>query len=131
MKVKLVNEPIKNNYGANLLRARGVGDVDLFLHPTSQCLQSFEALDNYQLGVKAIEKTLHDLKPYAIIMDCDCDGVCSGAIFYQYIKRLNPEKEIRFFIHQGKQHGFSDLIEELNEVDWSLIICPDAGRIAA
>lgn len=38
MKIKLVNEPIKNNYGANLLRARGVDDVNLFLHPTSQCL---------------------------------------------------------------------------------------------
>lgn len=96
MKYRLANQEIKEDYGKNLLRARGIQDVQTFLHPTKECLQSFEDLDNYQMGVKVIEKTISDKKPYAIIADCDCDGICSFAIIYQYLKRWNPDKEIEF-----------------------------------
>ena len=54
MKYRLVNQEIKEDYGKNLLRARGIQDVQTFLHPTKECLQSFEDLDNYQMGVKVI-----------------------------------------------------------------------------
>ena len=127
MKYRLVNQEIKEDYGKNLLRARGIQDVQTFLHPTKECLQSFEDLDNYQMGVKVIEKTISDKKPYAIIADCDCDGICSFAIIYQYLKRWNPDKEIEFFIHEGKQHGFSDMMDQLEEKEWSLIIAPDSA----
>lgn len=79
------------------------------------------------MGVKAIEKTISDKKPYAIIADCDCDGICSFAIIYQYLKRWNPDKEIEFFIHERKQHGFSDMMEQLEKKDWGLIIAPDSA----
>lgn len=69
MKYRLVNQEIKEDYGRNLLRARGIQDVQAFLHPTKECLQSFEDLDNYQAGVKAIENTIFLDKPYAIIAD--------------------------------------------------------------
>lgn len=58
---------------------------------------------------------------------CDCDGICSFAIIYQYLKRMNHEKEIEFFIHEGKQHGFSDMMEQLEKKDWGLIIAPDSA----
>lgn len=128
MKYRLANKEIKEDYGKNLLRARGVDDVHRFLFPTEEsCLQDFSDLENYKMGVKVIEGTIQDQRPYAIIADCDCDGVCSFAIIYQYLKRLNPEKEIVFLIHEGKQHGFSDLIDKLEEKDWSLIIAPDSA----
>lgn len=127
MKYRLANQEIKEDYGKNLLRARGIQDVQTFLHPTKECLQSFEDLDNYQMGVKVIEKTISDKNPYAIIADCDCDGICSFAIIYQYLKRWNPDKEIEFFIHEGKQHGFSDMMDQLEEKEWSLIIAPDSA----
>ena len=127
MKYRLANQEIKEDYGKNLLRARGIQDVQTFLHPTKECLQSFEDLDNYQMGVKVIEKTISDEKPYAIIADCDCDGICSFAIIYQYLKRWNPDKKIEFFIHEGKQHGFSDMMDQLEEKEWSLIIAPDSA----
>lgn len=79
------------------------------------------------MGVKVIENTISDKKPYAIIADCDMDGVASFAIIYQYLKRWNPDKEIDFFIHEGKQHGFSDMMEQLEEKEWSLIIAPDSA----
>lgn len=127
MKYRLANKEIKEEYGVNLLRARGVDDVQAFLHPTKECLQSFKDLDNYQIGVKVIENTIFNEKPYAIVADCDCDGICSFAIIYQYLKRWNPDKEIEFFIHEGKQHGFSDMMDQLEEKEWSLIIAPDSA----
>ena len=127
MKYRLKNQEIKEDFGENLLRARGVQDIQKFCHPDESCLQSWRDLDNIERAVKAIELTINDPRPYALIEDADCDGICSGSIIYQYLKRLNPEKEIQCFIHSGKQHGFSDLMEQLEDKDWSLIICPDAG----
>lgn len=127
MKYKLVNEKITENYGRNLLRARGIENIDLFLHPDPTCLQSWEDLDNISKSAVMVLDRILDDKPWAIIVDCDTDGVCSFAIIYQYLKRLNPEKEIKFFIHTGKQHGFSDMMDNLMDTDWGLIIAPDSA----
>lgn len=127
MKYRLKNQEIKENFGENLLRARGVQDIQKFCHPDESCLQNWRDLDNIERAVKAIELTINDPRPYALIADCDVDGATSSAIIYQYLKRLNPEKKIQYFIHSGKQHGFSDLMEQLENKDWSMIIAPDSA----
>lgn len=127
MKYKLVNEKITEDYGRNLLRARGIENIDLFLHPDPTCLQSWEDLDNISKSAVMVLDKIKEDKPWAIIADCDTDGACSFAIIYQYLKRLNPEKEIKFFIHTGKQHGFSDMMDNLMDTDWGLIIAPDSS----
>ena len=127
MRYRLKNPEIKGNFGENLLRARGVQDIQEFCHPDESCLQSWRDLENIERAVKAIELTINDVRPYALIADCDVDGATSSAIIYQYLKRLNPEKEIQYFIHSGKQHGFSDLVEQLENKDWSMIIAPDSA----
>ena len=127
MRYRLKNPEIKENFGENLLRARGVQDVQEFCHPDESCLQSWRDLENIERAVKAIELTINDVRPYALIADCDVDGATSSAIIYQYLKRLNPKKEIQYFIHSGKQHGFSDLMEQLEDKDWSIIIAPDSA----
>lgn len=127
MRYRLKNPEIKENFGENLLRARGVQDIQEFCHPDESCLQSWRDLENIERAVKAIELTINDVRPYALIADCDVDGATSSAIIYQYLKRLNPKKEIQYFIHSGKQHGFSDLMEQLEDKDWSVIIAPDSA----
>lgn len=127
MKYKLVNEKITEDYGRNLLRARGIENIDLFLHPDPTCLQSWEDLDNISKSAAMVLDRILDNKPWAIVADCDTDGACSFAIIYQYLKRLNAEKEIKFFIHTGKQHGFSDMMDNLMDTDWGLIIAPDSA----
>lgn len=127
MRYRLKNPEIKENFGENLLRARGVQDIQEFCHPDESCLQSWRDLENIERAVKAIELTINDVRPYALIADCDVDGATSSAIIYQYLKRLNPKKEIQYFIHSGKQHGFSDLMEQLEDKDWSIIIAPDGA----
>ena len=63
MKVKLINEPITSDYGRNLLRARGVEDIDKFLNPDESCLQDWRDLKNITEGIALIQ----NLRPNASI----------------------------------------------------------------
>ena len=127
MKYKLINDNILKNYGEELLKQRGIDNVQLFLHPDESCLQSWKDLTNIEKGINLVKQTINSPGAYAIIGDCDMDGVASFAILYQYLKRLNPNKEIDWFIHSGKQHGLSDQIENLEGKDYEVIWCPDSG----
>ena len=44
----------------------------------------------------------------AVIVDCDCDGYTSSAIFINYLYALFPtyvENNVSYFVHDSKQHG--------------------------
>ena len=126
MKVKLINEPITSDYGRNLLRARGVEDIDKFLNPDESCLQDWRDLDNITEGITLIQ----NLRPNAsigIITDCDVDGYTSATIIGQYLKQLMPECTTIFFIHEGKAHGLEEHWEDIRDAHYDLIIAPDAG----
>lgn len=68
-------------------------------------------------------------KTILICADCDVDGYTSATIMYQYIKKMQPETEITYFLHEGKQHGLEDLIHKIREDDikYNLVIMPDAS----
>ena len=127
MKIKLVNDNITSDYTKNLLRARGVDNIDDFLSPSEKNLQSWEDLDNIKLGVDLVKNTINDKKPYAILIDPDNDGFTSFAILYQYLKRLNPEKEIEYFIHSAKQHGLEDTYQVFQDKEYSVVFLPDSS----
>ena len=127
MKIKLVNDNITSDYTKNLLRARGVDNIDDFLSPSEKNLQSWEDLDNIKLGVDLVKNTINDKKPYAILIDPDNDGFTSFAILYQYLKRLNPEKEIEYFIHSAKQHGLEDTYQVFQDKEYSIVFLPDSS----
>lgn len=59
----------------------------------------------------------------------DCDGYTSAAIIYQYTKLLNPNCQIDYWLHEGKQHGLQDHIDKLmaEDVHFDLIILPDSS----
>ena len=127
MKIKLVNDNITSDYTKNLLRARGVDNIDDFLSPSEKNLQSWEDLDNIKLGVDLVKNTINDKKPYAILIDPDNDGFTSFAILYQYLKRLNPEKEIEYFVHSAKQHGLEDTYQVFQDKEYSIVFLPDSS----
>lgn len=127
MNYNLTTENITENYGENLLKQRGIENIDLFLNPRPICLQSWRDLDNITEGLQLIAETIDNPAPYALIVDCDVDGFTSSAILYQYLKRLNPNKEIEYFLHKGKQHGLEDMWKKLQEKDYSAILILDAG----
>ena len=126
MKIKLINEPITSDYGRNLLRARGIEDIDKFLNPDESCLQDWRDLDNITEGI-ALIKNLRPNANIGIIADCDTDGYTSATIIGQYLKQLMPECTTTFFIHEGKAHGLEEHWEDIRDAHYDLIIIPDAG----
>ena len=63
-----------------------------------------------------------------IIVDADCDGYTSAALLINFLYDLFPayaENHIKYYIHQEKQHGLSDCINEA--LKYKMIICPDSS----
>lgn len=128
MKVRLKNENIKKDYGRELLRLRGVKDVQRFIFPDANALQSWRDLDNIENGIQLIKDLYsYGAKEAALIVDCDVDGYTSAAIIYQYLKRLCPLLEITPYLHEGKAHGLEEHWEEIREKEYNCVIIPDAG----
>lgn len=66
-----------------------------------------------------------------IIVDADCDGYTSSAILINYLYKTYPEytsTHVSYIHHQGKQHGFADVMEQILEKNPALVISPDGGR---
>lgn len=126
MKVKLINEPITHNYGAELLQSRGIKDINHFLNPNESCLQDFEDLDHIFDGARLIKALAPDAR-IGLIIDCDVDGFTSAAILYQYLKQLLPNLNITYYIHDGKAHGLEEHWQQIQDESFDLVIIPDAG----
>lgn len=126
MKVKLINEPITTDYGANLLRARGIKDVNEFCKPDSTALQSWRFIEGMGAGLCLLEHMPDDAH-VALIVDSDVDGYTSSAVLYQYFMRAFPNWTIDYYLHEGKAHGLEEHWEELQNHSYNLIVVPDAG----
>lgn len=113
-------------YDVAILKARGVENVQGYLHPDKIHFLDPLLLDHMQLGCLLLRKHLDNIiSRIAIIVDSDMDGICSAAMMYLWIKHFYPQKEITYFLHSGKQHGLEDMYE--NVEDYDLVIIPDAG----
>ena len=129
MKCRLVNPNYSNDYVKNLLKQRGVEDLNGFFNPTINNLQSPEDLSNIDEGAKLYLDCIGNGKKILIIVDSDCDGITSSAIIYQYTKDLAPGTGIDYWLHDGKEHGLSDHIDRIFEegITYDLIILPDSS----
>jgi len=128
MKHKLINSNIRKDYISTLLKERGIEDIERFLHPTISDVEDPFLLDNMEKGLELFVSIMEkDEGKICLIVDCDCDGYCSSAIMYQFVKEINPKIEIEYLIHEGKAHGFEEHIDYLLDKEYDLIICPDAG----
>ena len=130
-----MNYRLRNNYTTNpkyaleeILKDRGVQDIENFLYPTKKCELDPYGLENIDLAADMLLRHLRADSKILFVQDCDVDGVMSTSILWLYIKHLFPKARLDFTIHEHKQHGLDDKIdwiETLNDVD--LVICPDAA----
>lgn len=132
MKTKLINENFFSDYTDNLLKARGLKETDLnyfYNIPDDSALSNPKLLDNINEGYVLLLEHIHMGSRIALVVDSDVDGFTSSAIIYQYIKKIRPDIEIDYYLHGGKGHGLSDLIEDIlhSEKEYYLVILPDAG----
>ena len=111
----------------DILKLKGIKDINSFLNPTIKNTESELLFDNIEKARDVFVKHIEDKSIIDLLVDCDVDGFTSASNIYQYIKRINPNIEIRCFIHRGKIHGLSEFVDSMCEDDSKLIIVPDAG----
>lgn len=111
----------------DILKLKGIKDIDSFLNPTIKNTESELLFDNIEKARDLFIKHVSNKDVIDLLVDCDVDGFTSAANIYQYIKRLSPDIEVRCFIHKGKIHGLSEFVDSMCEDDSNLIIVPDAG----
>lgn len=88
MKAKLINENFTENYVINLLKFYGIKDIENYLNPDFNMLQSPLNLDNIHEGYELLKSKCENNEHILIIVDSDVDGFTSAAIVYQYIKKF-------------------------------------------
>ena len=130
MKINLVNENYTDNYLTNLLTARGITNITKYLHPDITCLNEPTLLNNIDNGMRLLDNILNkENSNILLVVDCDVDGFTSAAIIWNYIKQLNCPVNLYYKLHQGKQHGLEDLVDEIlnDTIHYDLIILPDSS----
>lgn len=111
----------------DILKLKGITDINSFLNPTIKNAESELLFDNVEKARDVFVEHIKNEDKIDILVDCDVDGFTSAANIYQYIKRVNPNIEIRYFIHKGKIHGLSEFVNDMCDDDSKLVIVPDAG----
>ena len=88
MKYRLRNNFTKNPDEAleEILKNRGVEDINNFLHPTKDCELNPYSLKNVREGADLLLRHLRKNNKILFVVDCDADGFTSSAILWLYIK---------------------------------------------
>ena len=116
MKANLVVPDIRDNYIENLLTAYGIQDLEKYLNPTFESIQNPKDFNNIKEGAEVLINSCNNKEKILLIVDCDCDGFTSAAIFYQYVKRIWPDIDIEYRLHEGKQHGVNDCMDYIKTI---------------
>ena len=136
MKYELINQPnSKYNAKQQILINRGLKEEDLvhYMNLTDDDINDPEVFGKDLINSAAlcfVDHLRNDSK-ICIIVDCDCDGYTSSAIISNYIYDLKndyyTENFLSWFMHEGKQHGLSDAMDFIKDINPELVIIPDAG----
>lgn len=116
-----------------LLLSRGLGleQVEGFLHPSLDNLESPFAIGNMDKAVKRIKAAIENKEKILIYGDYDCDGICAVSIL---VLQLRKFANVSYFIPDREKHGYGISVNALDEViekyNPSLIISVDCGITA-
>ncbi len=125
MKYRLLGS---NDYLINpvitVLNNRGITDTDKFLNLTIKDTHCFHKLKNIDAAVDCLLYHIKQKSTIFIQVDSDCDGVTSSAILYNYLKKYDKTINIKYRLHNGKEHGI--ILGNIPD-DVKLVIIPDAG----
>ena len=134
MKIKLINTPNENfSTTEQILFNRGIqpNKMKQYINTTDNDINSplMFGEDKMKHAAAAVMRCVQSEKRMLVVVDCDCDGYTSAAIFINYLHDIVPnytELYVDWFLHSGKQHGLSDLfLEDSNP--YGLIVVPDAA----
>ena len=109
-----------------------INEVNHYLHTTDADINPPEALgeDNLNAAARCLIQHIGKQSKTLVICDCDCDGFTSAALLINYLHDLFPswvENNLKWFVHEGKQHGLNDCMDYIDSHEFDLILVPDAG----
>lgn len=135
MKYKLL-KPVNPEYTTQeqVLTNRGIplNEIHHYLNTTDKDINDFKLFgeENLKHAAAALMQTISEDKNALVVVDCDCDGYTSSAILINYLYDLFPtwvENHLKYFMHEGKSHGLSDVMEYIFHKDFELVILPDSS----
>ena len=135
MKFELIKNntnPLTTSTVERVLNNRGIINIEKYLNTTDEDINSPLLFGQERLAdaARTLIKNIQAGKNCLVVVDSDCDGYTSSAILINYLYDLFPawvQNHLRWFIHEGKQHGLSDCIAALLECNYSLVILPDSS----
>ena len=88
------------------------------------------SLRKMQRAVNMVYAAIEQDKDILVVVDCDCDGMCSSALFINYFYSRFPEyaaKHIDYILHDGKAHGLADICDKILSKKPALLVSPDGA----
>ena len=120
-----------NTCVAEILRTRGVENIEAYIRPNQNYENDSMLLDNIEVAAKRLVEHLERKSSILFIVDADCDGYSSSSILWLYIKDFYPDAIMKYICHEHKAHGLEDIIDEVEQCGFDLVLVPDAGRLTA
>lgn len=116
----------------NILKSRGIVDVNRFLNLNESVLEDYKDYDNIKEGTEIYMKHIENDDIITILVDFDSDGYNSASVMYLYTidiyKKLNKPYNIKYVLHKHKSHGLdADCMKDILNTECKLLIIPDAG----
>ena len=132
--LKLINEnPDTQNIKHQILRNRGIDDVEAYLNLGNHCLHDYRLLGEEKLAkiYELIDEASMDDKKVFILVDSDVDGYSSGAMMFKYLVDFIGMKNVKYILNRDKKHGLQpEIVDALlfeRSEEKGLLIIPDAG----
>ena len=126
MKYKLIGSNDVSNIIKTVLNNRGIEDWKGYINLNKAPRDTYQNLDNIDKAVEMFDWHYTRKHPIAILKDNDVDGACSATEMYQFIKALDPDYDVRMYVHRkNKSHGLDGDFDIDSDV--KLLIVPDAG----
>lgn len=127
----LAKDMDENSLILRLLANRGISDkksASLFLNGTVNDMHDSFLMKDLKLGVDIIKDAIEKGKKIVIYGDYDCDGICSTAILYKGLKRLNANFEYHIPNRESEGYGMnSERIKILKDEGAEILLTCDNG----
>ena len=115
-----------NNALYKVLGDRGIEDISHYINTTDDDINPPTKLDNIDLAITRIHGAIERNEKMLAVVDCDCDGYTSAALFINFFNKLYPDYQIDFVMHESKTHGLKDIDPNLIR-QYNIIICADSS----
>lgn len=126
MQYKLIGTNDTSDLIKTVLNNRGIEDWKGYLSLNEAPRDTYHNLDNIEKAVELFDFHFTCKNPIAILVDNDVDGICSSTLMYKFIKALDPDYDVRMYVHQkNKSHGLDGDFDIDDDI--RLLIVPDAG----